>query len=343
VARLLLSLRVDAPAPGGAAASEASKRLRERVYRRLGLKTWSVAWATLPLGSDPADRALDYLVAERRAGRLAIGSAHLAELLDEAEEPASDWCLLSTAQVSGSFSLWDDYPQYKPGGLPKGAHACNHAFVSARFVEVCQRAGLLGLEFLRCRNAGRKSAPDWFAALPESSLGNGVDHPWFDRERWVRHVRGDRNKRISAVDTGQHQFHQFWLRPAVVETELLLPRLLDLCPMRSAPDSGLYGLKLVMAPRYRGRAEPQGDFAYVPWGEDGPNAEGKMVRHRQLALRRRARDALTDAGLLKPRQFLRVRSIGALEPGTADLDTGRPSPGPMYAAEELARMRAQQA
>jgi hypothetical protein len=335
-----LTLRVDAPGPAGGMLGEESDRVRERVYAAMKLKKFSVAWVTLRLGTAKWEAARDLLLKELRAGTALIGSAYLAERLAEDEAPESDWTLLATRQVSGSFSLWDDYPQCKAGTLPK-VHALNHSFVSAEFVGVYRKAGLNGLEFLRCRNSGRKAGPPWFAALPARSLGNGLDHPWLDRARWAEHVKGHSRRRHGAVATGQNQFHQFWLRREAA-ADPLLQRLLEICPMPADASAVLDGLKLVMAPRYLSSAEPQDDFAYLPWGEDGPNREGKMMRFRQLAVRRRARDALLGAGLFKPRDFLRMRSVAAPEPGVENLDRGYPAVPPMYSAQELAVLRLQE-
>lgn len=341
--RYELSLRVDAPGDERSFfADSPSARARERIYAALRLKVFSSAWVHLSLGTSKADQAMAMLVQERQANSALVGSAHLAEILAEEEEPRSDWSLLHTPQVSGSFSLWDDYPEYKPGSLPKGVHALNHIFVSAEFRAVCERAGLTGLEFLRLRNAGRKAGPSWFAALPRHSLGNGLDHPWFDRSRWVPHVKHHARKRFDAIETGQSQFHQYWLREAEVRSNALVQRLLELCPMPNKAESGLFGLTFVMTPRYLAGAQPDEDFAYVPWGEDGPNREGKMMRFRMLALRRRARDALVAAGLFKPRAFKRVLSVAAPEAGVVNLDALHPPVPPMYAAAELAALRARE-
>jgi hypothetical protein len=330
------TFRVDAPGDDRQFGSEVSDEYRRRVYGALKLKDFSAAWARIRFGTPKWKEAVELF----RRERVLIGSAHFAQQLDEEDEPHSDWSLLYTPQVSGSFSLWDGYPEYKPGSLPKNAHALNHSFVSEEFVAACERAGLRGIEFLRCKNTGRKAGPPWYAALPAHTLGHGLDHPWFDRDRWLPHVRDHSRKRFDATHTGQSQFHQFWLRPQA-RGEPLVHELLEICPMPQEPGSGLFGLKFVMAPRYLSRMEPQEDFAYVPWGEDGSNREGKMMRFRQLMVRRRARDALIAAGLVKARNFLRVRSVATPEPGVADLDAKYPPPPPMYSAEELSAMRAQ--
>ena len=92
-------------------------------------------------------------------------------------------------------------------------------------------------------------------------------------------------------------------------------------------------------PRFFLGSQPDSDFAYFPWGEDGHNPAGKMLRHRLLAVRRRARRALTDGGLFNDRDFAGVRSIAAVEPGVELLDGLADAPGPMYSEAELASLK----
>lgn len=346
MSKLELTLRVDAPPAAGSDGSTdflgaESQRVRKHVYATLHLKARSVSWVTLQLGTPKAERAIEFLVDERHRGRAVVGSAHLQETLDEKERAESEWAILNTRQVDGSFSLWDDYPQCRAGTLP-GENALNHTFVSARFAAFYEHAGLNGLDFLRCRNSGRKAGPPWFVALPKYFLGKGLDHPWFDRERWAAHVADDTKKRTTAIDAGQSAFHQFWLRPPQIERDPFLRKLLAMCPMPGEPGSGLFGLKFLMAPRYFAGSQPDADFAYLPWGEDGPNRLGKVLRFRLLAVRRRARQALTGAGLFKDRDFVGVRSLALVEPGVEILDRRGDTPGPMYSGAELAVFKARE-
>jgi len=345
VPNLELTLRVDAPPAGPDGSTDflgtESQRARERVYATLRLKPRSVSWVTLRLGTPKAEHAIEFLVAERRAGRAVVGSARLLEIPDQTENAGFEWSILNTRQVDGSFSLWDDYPQCRAGTLPR-AGALNHTFVSDQFVAAYEQLGLNGLDFLRCRNSGRKPGPPWFAALPKHFLGKGLDHPWFDRERWVTHVAHDSTRRTTSIDTGQSTFHQFCLRRHEAERHPALIKLLTLCPEPVEPGSGLFGLQFQMVPRYFAGAQPASDFAYVPWGEDGPNRVGKMLRFRMLAVRRRARQALTEAGLFKDRDFAGVRSIALVEPGIEVLDGRGDAPGPMYTEAELAALKARE-
>ena len=343
--RLELTLRVDAPPAGADGSTDMlgpeSDRVRKRIYAELHLKPHNVSWVSLALGKPRAERALDFLIEECRRARAVVGTAHLVETLNGDEAAQADWCVLHTRMVDGSFSLWDDYPRCRAGTLP-AVHALNHCFVSSKFVSACDEARLRGIGFLRCRPGGRKPGPPWFAALPGHFLGKGLDHPWFDRERWVEHVAADRGRRRSSLDTGQHAFHQFWLRRTVIDRDPLLGRMLALCPMPREPGSGLFGLSFQWVPRYLASAQPDADFAYLPWGEDGPNRDGKMMRFRLLAVRRRARHALMAKGLFRDRDFLPVRSLEAAEPGVALLDGEGETPGPMFDAAELAGLKSRE-
>jgi hypothetical protein len=345
MARFELQLRVDAPcdAPDGTSAmlSEESQALRGRVYGALRLKARSVAWVTITLGTPKGDGVVETLIDERRAGHLVVGAATLMEYLDQDEAARTGWFVVRTRQDSDSFSLWDDYPSCKAGTLPK-VHALNHTFVSEAFVSACGRAKLTGVEFLRCRNKGRKPGRPWFAALPAGSLGNGIDHPWFDRRRWAEHVRDAPHKRASAVGDGRSSFHQYWLRPDVGQNQPLVARLLEMSPMPVHPGSGLDGLSFSMVERYSSEAAPPGDFAYLRWGEDGPNREGRMMRFRMLAASRRARDVLLREGLFRDKDFWPVRLVAP--PSNQDAHGWQPQQvPPMYLDDELAVMRRREA
>jgi len=336
--RFELELRVDAATLGGiepVGLSEESQRVRARIYKQLGLKPHSgKAWVTLDLESATGWGVVRKLADECRTGGIVVGSARAREKLDT----DAAWFQLLTRPAYDSFSLWDDYPSFRAGTHPEG-HALNETFVSDAFVAAVRRAGLTGVSFLRCAKKGRKAGPWWFAALPDHSLGRGLDHPWFDRQRWIRDVGGDRSKRSSPLATGQHYFHQCWLRDDPGTGRELLQKLLDLCPMPPAR-TPLQGLELLTVPRYWTQAFPDADFAYLHFGEDGPNRVGKILRFRQLAVSRKARQALVDEGLFSPTSFLPFRSVDTPETGVEILDRRHAPLPPMYTAEELAVLRA---
>jgi hypothetical protein len=338
--RYHLDLRVDAPGPDGdgpVELSAPSQRVRVDVYRQLGLKAHSGrAWVTVDLASARGWDITQKLLATCRAGRAVVGSALAREQTDD----DGDWSQLHTRTADGSFSLWDDYPSYRAGTHPEG-HALNGTFVSAAFVAAYERAGLTGLSFLRCRNRGRKAGPAWFAALPDHSLGHGLDHPWFDRRRWIRDVGDDPSQRASSLDSGQYQFHQCWLRDQLGADADFVRRLLELCPMPRVR-TPLRGLQFVTVPRYWAPALPHQDFAHIRVGEDGPNREGKVLRFRQLAVSRRARRTLLDAGLFAPASFRPVRSVAVPEAGVEVLDERHDPVPPMYGPQELEALRAQE-
>lgn len=339
-----LVFRLDAPpAPGDDAApmlSAASGRLRKAFAKANGLRITSVAWASIDVESPRGRAVLRALEQEVAAGRATVGSAALTETITTEVNSSAEWFYLTTKQVD-EFNLWDDHPGYRGGSLPK-VHALNHTFVSSAFVEACARRGLTGIAFLQCVNRGRKAGPPWFVALPDAALGRGLDHPWFDRARWLRDVAGRADRRTSALRMGQSQFHQCWLREAAMAEEPLA-RLLKVCPQPPAYTSGIDGFQVVTIPRYWTAALPRADFAYLPWGEDGPNRAGKMTRFRQLAVGARARQALIDEGLFDAKAFLAVRSVADPERGVEVLDRPDDPIPPMYSPAELAALRAREA
>ncbi len=342
MSRFELILRVDAPGAGGYTTADilsaASQRLRDRLYGRLGLRARG-GWVTIRL--DKAPPVLRRLLEACRAEGAVVGTATVTERMDRDEIAAADWFYLETRTADNSFSLSDDYPAFRPGNLPPG-HALNHTFVSQAVVDTYRRVGLTGLSFLRCRNAGRKQVPGWFVALPEGFLGHGLDHPWFDRAAWVRDTGANRHARVSSLETAQYAFHQRWLRRDPGPDDHLVTTLPRLLPI-PAVESPLVGVTFVTVPRYWTAVFPRADFAYVPWGEDGPNRDGKILRFRKLAVSGRARSALIDAGLFRAREFLPVRSVAAPEPGVARLDERFPPVPPMYPPEELAGLRQREA
>lgn len=335
-----LELRLDAPGGDGlsGALTEESARVRARIYRQLGLKVHSRAWVRLEPDTAQGRRTIERLLQACRSGQVVAGAGTLYERLGEDESAGAQWSYLDTKTADNSFSLWDDYPSFKPSEVA-GQYALNHTFVAEAFVRACARSKLHGISFLRCRPRGRKPAPAWYAALPAQGLGRGLDHPWFDRPRWLAAVGDDRSKRASSPDTGQYGFHQRFLREERVKCVKSLQPLFELFPMSARHASALEGLNVVTVPRYWTRALPDADFAYVPWGEDGPNREGKPMRFRMLAVACRARRALIEAGLFPEKAFLGVRTIAAPEPGVELLDERHPPVSPMYSPAELAALR----
>lgn len=335
--RFTLDLRLDASTSRNGvpvAYCEESESLRTRIYTQLRLKPHSAkAWVTLDLESSKGWGIVQKLVDECQTGRVRVGRAIACEKVDI----DADWFQLVTKMADDSFSLWDDYPSFKAGTHPDG-HALNEMFVSEAFVELVARAKLTGISFLRCRNKGRKAGPSWFVALPAHSLGLGLDHPWFDRKRWLRDVTSASSKRTSSLNAGQSEFHQCWLRDALGADAEFVNKLLTLCPTPQKREV-MQGLEFVTAPRYWSGAHPDADFAFLPFGEDGTNAVGKMLRFRKLAVSRRARRALVDAGLFKQKSFLPLRSIATPEKHVEILDQKYDAPPPMYTPEELAVLR----
>jgi len=197
--RFQLQLRVDSPSSDGdrlaSALTEASERVRVDLYRKLELKVHSNAWVTIALGSDKGRRTVQAILEECRAGNVVAGSATVFERLDEAETAAADWFYVTTKTADRSFSLWDDYPSYTPGGMA-GQHVMNHTFVSEEFVQACERSRLRGVSFLRCRSRGRRVPGSWRCPIRASATawiihGSTVG---YGSEMWTT-IRPDAHRR----------------------------------------------------------------------------------------------------------------------------------------------------
>jgi hypothetical protein len=336
--RYELVLRVDAPGADDFSGSltDESARVRSRVYRDLGLKTHSKAWARINLSSAKGVEKVQRLQALCEAGEARAGTGHIHEQFDESA--AADWFYLFTKPANDSFSLWDDYPSYKMSDIGTD-HAYSNSFVSADFATACEQHGLRGISFLRCRQRGRKSGPAWFAALPAHALGRGLDHVWFDRAQWLNYIGDDTAKRSSSPETGQYAFHQIFFRPDLVQDTAFMQSLLRMFPVSRPNDATLLGLNFVTVPRFWSHTFPDADFAYTLDGEDGPNREGKVMRHRKLMVSRHARNTLIGAGLFTHKMFLAVRSVETPERGIENLDQVYPGVPPMYTDKEMAELR----
>ena len=131
-----------------------------------------------------------------------------------------------------------------------------------------------------------------------------------------------------------------FFRPDLVQNMGFMESLLRMFPMSRPNDSTLLGLNFMTVPRFWSGAFPDADFAYTLNGEDGPNREGKIMRHRTLMVSRHARNALIDAGLFTHKSFLAVRSVDAPEQGIEILDQLYPGLVPMYTDKEMAELRA---
>jgi GNAT superfamily N-acetyltransferase len=93
---------------------------------------------------------------------------------------------------------------------------------------------------------------------------------------------------------------------------------------------GGWGLSFETVPRYWTAVFPASDYTHTPWGEDGPNREGKMMRFRRLAVSRRARQALIDTGLFTEKAFQPFRSVATPEAGVVMLDRRHDPVPPMF-------------
>lgn len=309
-------------------------------YRTLGLRAVG-GWATLDPLAPKAARALERLELFVRSGAARVDEARLHESMTAAELEACEWFELGNRFFKGNpgFTLWDDYPSCRSAAVPDGIHLFADCVVSARFRALVTKRRLRGLEFLRVREKSRKPRLAWFVALPRAPLGQGVDHPWFDRPRWEVYLRAHpaTTHDQDATRPPRH-FRGAWVRDAAYRSEPLLARLERLLPERS--ETPLAGLAVFPVARYwRGRI-PAADFAYVPLCPDGPNRDGKILRFRGLCASRRARDVLLRAGLFRQQDMTPLVLVDAPPAGAPNLDRRHPPAPPMYTPAELTALRA---
>jgi hypothetical protein len=321
----------------------AAPALRKSFYRSLGLRGTDT-WVTIdPLAPKTAD-TLDRLEVLVKSGAVAPGEVRLRESLTAQELDACEWFGLENRFFKGEpgYSVWDDYPACKSAAIPDGIHLFEDVLVSAMFRAVVETQRLGGLEFLRVREKSRKPKLAWHVAVARAPLGQGVDHPWFDRARWERYLR-EHAARTYDQDPARPpgHFSGGWIRDEAYRAEPLLARLLKLLPEKS--EQPLVGLTILPVARYSRAHLPPADFAYVPLGRDGPNRAGRLFRFRRLCASRRARDALLGAELIRERDAEPLLVVDAPPAGAPDLDRLHAPPPPMYTDPELATLRVAEA
>lgn len=312
-------------------------------YRTLGLRA-SGPWAALDPLAPKSARTLERLELFVRSGAARLAEARLHESMTAAELDACEWFELGNRFFKGDpgFTLWDDYPSCRSAAVPDGIHLFAHCVVSARFRALVRTRRLRGLEFLRVKEKSRKPKLAWFVALPRAPLGQGVDHPWFDRARWEAHLRAHPAlTRDQDATRPPGYFAGAWVRDDAYRCVPLLAQLLRILPEKS--EVPLTGLTVLPVARYWRKRVPASDFAYVPLGRDGPNREGKVLRFRGLCASRRARNALMSAGLLRSQEAAPLLLVDAPPAWAPNLDRLHPAAPPAYTDAELARLRAAEA
>jgi hypothetical protein len=102
-----LELRLDAPGTDALASifTAESERARAAVYRKLGLRMYSKAWARIDLHSDNGRRTLEQLIEACTSGQTVAGTGNVYEKPSAEESAAAEWSLLSTKTADNSFSL----------------------------------------------------------------------------------------------------------------------------------------------------------------------------------------------------------------------------------------------
>ena len=168
----------------------AAPALRKSFYRSLGLRG-SDTWVTIDPAAPKSAETLDRIEVFVKSGAVALGEVRLRESPTAAELEACEWFALENRFFKGDpgYSVWDDYPSCRSAAIPDGIHLFADVVCSAAFRAVVEAQQQRGLEFLRVKEKSRKPKLAWHVAVARAPLGQGVDHPWFDRRRWERYLR----------------------------------------------------------------------------------------------------------------------------------------------------------
>lgn len=373
-----LAFRVD-PHPswsGHSASADENQRARaehdfqRELYASFGLELVSYAWAEIDLTSPRIEDIFTRLTELDAAGEARFGAGVLTEALTPEEQGTCEWFVITdTRQFDGhDFSLWDDYPRCRAYKIPASDHVVERQFVSHQFKGLVEEQGLRGVEFLWVEDRGKFRAEPWYQAIPRQAMGHGLDHPWFDRAKEDAYVRERLAERGVDPDEvfhpsrspaeypfghpvaafaahapefrqGTDGFESRFLRDEWSTGVDLHDRLLGMFTNRD--DVALTVQRI--NPHFLRGAVPDADFAYIWWGPDGPNRDGKIMRARELCVNRRTRDLLVAARLVPAGKFTGVVLCDEPPPGVPDLDTGSPVPPPAYPDDILTGLRAEEA
>jgi hypothetical protein len=282
--RYVLSLRVD-PAD-----TERQDEFRRELYRRFGLKLFSVAWAEIDLLAWPrVPELISTLDDLQRRDVARPGSGILVEVASPDEIDRGEWFLLRS-EPHPDFEL-DPYPSIRADRVPLGRHILHDGrFVSERFKSAIEAAGLSDVEFLWMDDRGRYRAPQWYVPIAHRCLGRGVDHPWYDGARARDALARAKIRVDDRAAQGASRFDGRQLTPGWTTGDAGADRLLSMFPTDSA-----LGLMIQTARRFARADLPAADVAY-DWDADAESIGPSRVR--SLAVSARARRILLDAGVI---------------------------------------------
>jgi hypothetical protein len=338
---------------------ERERQARQRIYNSFGLKLFSLAWATVSLTPQRAEKLGQVIADLVRRNVACLGSGQLYEMFTPEEEEACEWFLIDAPHSGCDSDFYlGEYPTCHADRYLPTQHVLAENHVSERFVEAVKSAGLTGLEFLWVRDKGRYAAPQWYRAIASLPLGHGVDHPWFDFRRFFngrmlyrqsrladeffRDALGDRLPLYEAgtlrppdaiVRAGVRDFDNRHLDEGWTTRTDAIDEVI-----RGFPSDDSLGLSIAGVPRYLRAYLPGTDFAYS-WSMTDTGTRG-FVPSYNLCCNRKARQALLAAKLVQASALRGILTLDSPPPGRQDLDAvAGGCPPQVHRPDELIELR----
>lgn len=269
----------------------------DKLLKSLDLPT-AIARVTIDLDDPVVPKLAKPIQAAQKKKKLQTREATL--MIEPRRPKTGDWFYASSWARSS-----------KRGYDPRSHHAdaawsyngVLHTFscdaVSEDFKRVVEENGFTGVEFIWIEDLGRYRAPQWYLAVAENPIGRGIDHPWFDRDKYVP----DEDESAEYVQAASY-FDDTCFRDEVSSNDAEKDVLIDL--FRRGP-----GNFRVQAPHQALRsALPNTDFAFLFRNE----------HTRRLCFNQRVQDALVEAGVADAGAYRNIPILDDLPAGTVGLD-----------------------
>ena len=297
---------------------------RKKIYNSHGFKYFSGVWSEIELNDISAKRIMKMVEGLKSAHIGYLGSGILIEKLTEGEMEESEWFMIYT-RYSDALNQFDEYPTCKAYQCPPMVHILNHNQVSERFKQVVEDNDLSGLDFLWFKDVGKYKAPQWFWAIPHQPLGHGLDHEWFDRNRYRDYALSPNSpldegmKRTLSKDLikeyvkGETHFDSRYFKS---DWTTGADEIDDLLSLFLTDSSGRLNVHSI--PRYQRKYLPTTDFVYV-WNIPGTS----------LCINRKARDILYDNKIIVDGELIGILQHDNVPKGTENLDKERQFPYPL--------------
>jgi hypothetical protein len=284
---------------------------RKQLADSLGLEIRHFAWINCELSWPRLPELVDRLKSDIASGLIQMGAGYSEERFDTSA-PQCEWFKLTPAAniARADAMLPDFHVAGRYGGCP---------FVSERFREIAEAAGLTGIEFLWVTDESRFRANQWYRAFATQPLGRGLDHSWFDAA--TLEGGGSFQWTDPEFRTGVWLFKNDQFKSDAIDGNSAGDRMLRLFPPKALT---VHSFRRVLRDSL-----PSTDFAYVWDSKPG----------RPLCFNRKARDVLVRGGLLREDEYTGIEVLNEVPAGSARIDSVASCPPPFYSTETLRDLR----